>query len=476
MLSNPSVPSVAESASPGPSPLPVFQGPRHRIRTLLALLATTVVLLPWVFDIPSIWGGILNGTEINVLRYHIDFHVYREGALALLAGDNIYLRDYEVRGIVLPFTYPPLGAILFTPLTLLPMMPGAAVWALITVVLLWWCMVIVLRRALPQLGTVDHRILATWALPVALLFEPVRETLSFGQINVLLMLLVLLDTLGRQSRLPRGILIGLAAAIKLTPAVFILYFLVRRDWKGAATTVASGVFFTLLAFALNPTISWTYWLDTLQNTDRIGGLAYTANQSFQGMLFRVLPESSVGPAWLVLVILGLVGIIAAMLRVQGAASSAETSALGLVMLNSLVALVCSPVSWSHHWVWLVPVALLCAVTLWRSWDRDPLTRRVAGGMTLLSISCVLLQPHWSLPNTREQELDWSWWVQPWGNSYLIIAIFLVISALLLPRLLPPQEETQTGAGHIDNPLARGWSFLLLPVAVVMSIGSVVLIF
>lgn len=421
-----------------------------------------MAILPWLLDLT---------TGDGILRYHVDFHVYREGALALLAGDNIYLRDYEVRGVTLPFTYPPLGAFLFTPLTLLPMMVGAALWTLLTVGLLWWCLVIVLRRALPRVAAADHLVLATWALPMALLFEPVRETLGFGQINVLLMLLVLIDTLGRNSRLPRGVLIGLAAAIKLTPAVFILYFLVRRDWRGAATTVASGVFFTLLVFALNPTISWTYWLDTLSNTGRIGGLAYTANQSFQGMLFRVLPENAVSPVWLLLVVLSLVAILAAMLLLHRAAADATDSALGLVLLNSLVALVCSPVSWSHHWVWLVPLALVCAVACWQGRGQDPLRQRLGGGMLLLILSGVLFSPHWLLPNTGNQELDWPWWVQPWGNSYLIIAVFLVITVLLVPRVLLPHPAPQAG-----SPLLRGWAMVPLLSALVLSLGSVLLLF
>ncbi|MGD7002352.1 glycosyltransferase 87 family protein [Corynebacterium halotolerans] len=461
------------------TPKPRLSSPRHRAGTMVAVIAALAVLAPWVFG-----AGIFPGTAGEVLRYHIDFHVYREGAQALLAGDNLYTRSYEVRGITLPFTYPPLAAILFIPLTWLPLMVGAALWTLVTAALLWWCMVIVLRHCTPGRSAADHRTLATWLLPVALLFEPVRETLSFGQINVLLMTVVLVDTLTRRPWLPRGVFIGLAAAVKLTPAVFILYFLVRRDWRGAATAVGSGVAFTLAAAAVNPALSWTYWLDTLSDTGRIGGLAYTANQSIQGLLFRVLPEDVVDPVWLVLVVLALAGIIAAMVRVHRAAATPGGSAVGLVVLNSLVALVCSPVSWSHHWVWLVPLAIVLGAAVWRTRaSGDRVARALAGGVLVLTVSCSLLQPHWNLPNTQDRELDWALWMQPWGNTFVIIAVFTVVSVLLMPHILLPGKVVSTPgngevSGHVPPQpfLARGWALVQLVVAVVLAVGSVALWF
>lgn len=463
-------PSVAHALEPTTSNTPKarFGDPRHRAWTIVALIAAAAALLPWLFD----FGGLFSANA-ELLRYHIDFHVYREGAQALLDGDNLYTRDYEVRGITLPFTYPPLAAMLFVPLTWVPLMLGAALWTVITAALLWWCMVIVLRHSLPKLADRDHRMVASWLLPVALLFEPVRETFGFGQINVLLMAFVLVDVLARRPWLPRGVLIGLAAAIKLTPAVFILYFLVRRDWKGAAVTVGSGIGFTLLAFVLNPTISWTYWLDTLRDTGRIGGLAYTANQSIQGFLFRMLPENTVDPVWLALVALALIAIVAAMVRVHHAAVSPAESAVGLIVLNSLVALVCSPVSWSHHWVWLVPWAIVMGAAFWRARSTgDRLTARLSGGVFALVVSCSLLQPHWHLPNTQDRELDWSLWVQPWGNTYVIIAVFAVVSVLLVPRLVLPLTSSVTPA----NQVAHWWALVQLVIVAILAAGSAVLWF
>lgn len=399
---------------------PRFLLPRHRIGLVLALLASAAALFPWLID---------SGPS---LRYAIDIDVYREGAKAFLAGDNLYTRSYSVGGIELPFTYPPLAAILFIPLALVPYGVALVGWTLLTAVLMWWCLAVVLRHVLPALADADHRVIAVWLLPLALVAEPVRETLAFGQINVILMALVLADTLTRRPLLPRGVLIGLAAAIKLTPAVFILVFLVQRRWRSAAVTFLSGVGFTLAAAAVSPGTSLTYWLNTLSDTSRIGNEAYSSNQSIRGFLARLTEpgEQASTVVWSVLVVLALGLITAAMLRVHHVTRSAEP-ALGVVLLASTVALVCSPVSWSHHWVWLIPVAVALA---WTAWQRRSAPAAVLAALTL---AAVFASPHWLLPNDYGLEYTWPWWAHVAGNSYVVVALAVVATAVAAPRVLVP---------------------------------------
>lgn len=378
---------------------------------MFAVLASVAALLPWLIDAdPS-------------LRYAIDIDVYREGAKAFLAGDNLYTRGYQVGGIELPFTYPPLAAILFVPLALVPYGVALVAWTLASAVLLWWCLTIVLRHCLPRLADADHRTIALWVLPLALLAEPVRETLAFGQINIVLMAMVLADILTRRPWLPRGVLIGLAAAIKLTPAVFILVFLVQRQWRHAAVTFLSGVGFTLAAVVVSWENSWTYWLGTLFDTGRIGGESYASNQSIRGVLARLAEpgEQASSLLWLALVAGALALIVAAMLRAD--------TCLGVVLLASTVALVCSPVSWSHHWVWLVPLAVVLSVT---AWEHRDLTAGVLSGAVALA---VFASPHWLLPNNNGAEQDWPWWAQIVGSSYLVVTLAVVVAAIVSPRIL-----------------------------------------
>ena len=413
--------------------------------TVVAVLLAVAATVPLVIDEGPRW------------YYHIDFDVYRKGGEAFLAGDNLYTRDYAVEGINLPFTYPPLAAILFAPLAWIPFALGALVLTVATVLALWWCLVIVARHVLPAWAVADHRVLATWILPVALLAEPVRETLSYGQVNVLLMTMVLVDTLTRRPWLPRGVFIGLAAAIKLTPAVFVLVFVVRRQWREAATTVASGIGFTLLAAVISPTNSLTYWLDTLSDPSRIGGLAYTSNQSIRGVLTRFTEPGTEGSGlpWLLLVALTLAAIITALVFIdRAAARTGGSPTAGIVLVTSLVALLCSPVSWSHHWTWLALFAFFFAA---RAWQVAPGACRRTAGVLAAGISFVALTgPHCLLPNQEDREHDWSLWAQPVGNAYVLLAVLILVTALVMPRLLVTSDHA---AAERPSTGARLWSWV-----------------
>lgn len=405
-----------QSISVSSPPVPRFALPQHRIGVVLAVLASAAALFPWLVDAgPS-------------LRYAIDIDVYREGARAFLSGENLYTRSYRVGGIELPFTYPPLAAILFIPLALVPYGVALVGWTLLSAVLLWWCLTIVLRHLFPALPDADHRVIATWLLPLALVAEPVRETLAFGQINIILMALVLADTLTRRPLLPRGVLIGLAAAIKLTPAVFILVFLVRRQWRAAAVTFLSGVGVTLAAGVVSLDNSLTYWLNTLRDTGRIGNESYSSNQSLRGLLARLVEPGEQAPTavWLVLVLASLGLIIVAMIRVE----QHGRQPLGVVLLASTVALVCSPVSWSHHWVWLIPLGVTLLGVAWQRRDR-------AAVLGVLLFAAVFSSPHWLLPNDYGREYGWPWWAHVVGNSYLVVVLAVVVTAALVPRVLVP---------------------------------------
>lgn len=442
---------------------PRLEGSKYQLITIIAVVLTVLAALP----VTLTWGPSW--------VYHIDIDVYREGGRAFLDGDNLYEQSYEVGGITLPFTYPPLAAMLFAPLALIPYQLGSLIFTLGSAVILWWCITIILRHSLSTWADSDHRKIGLWIMPLALLAEPVWETQAFGQINIVLMAFVLIDVLARRTWLPRGVLIGLAAALKLTPAVFFLVFLVNRQWRAAATTVASGVGFTLIAVAISPGNSLTYWLETLSDPSRIGGLAYAANQSIRGTLTRFgdagADQSSL--PWLILMLITLAAIILAMVRVERHARLAGKPAqLGLVLLASLVALLCSPVSWSHHWTWLIP----WAVALWaaaltgrhvqpRTYQRTLLI--LATATTLV----VLLRPHWLVPNTNNLEHDWSFWAHLVGNSYVILAIIFVLTGMLMPRLFVPRtaRTSQASAGLDEEgaatptPVAteKVWSWVVL---------------
>src|SRR5262249_30373335 len=219
--------------------------------------------------------------------YRNDLDLYRTGARVLLHGGDLYGRLPRLaNGSELPFTYPPFAALTFIPLALVGY--STANWLLTAVTsacvaVTLWCF----AAAAPGQAGARMRRLLPWALPAALLLEPVRSTLTYGQINALLMALVTVDCLTRAPRWPRGIGVGVAAALKLTPGVFLLLFLLRRDLRAAARAGLSFAACTGAAFALAPHDSLRYWTQIAYQPGRVGGIAYAANQSILGTLARV---------------------------------------------------------------------------------------------------------------------------------------------------------------------------------------------
>lgn len=256
---------------------PLSQRGSLALRCLLGLVAL-LGGLALVLGLP--WDG-------RFLPYRIDLDVYRLGGQAFLDGVDLYgrLPDTAV-GLNLPFTYPPIAAILFVPFALIPYWLANLVFGMLTVV----CLYIVIRRVLAEvLGS--RRLDPTWAgvacFTLLIWATPVRETISFGQVNVMLMTLVVVDVFAGRGRWWQGMLIGLAISIKLTPAVFLGYFLVRRDWRALLMSIGSALAFTLAGFLLAPSSSVRYWTEALRDPSRIGGLSYVSNQSINGFLMRL---------------------------------------------------------------------------------------------------------------------------------------------------------------------------------------------
>ena len=220
-----------------------------------------------------------------------------------------------------------------------------------------------------------------WLLPAALFLEPVRNTLNYGQVNVALMALVSADCLVVAPRWPRGALVGIAAAVKLTPAAFVLFFLLRRDWRAAGLAALSFCACAGIGFLLAWHDSVEYWTSVIFQASRPGSPAYAANQSIQGVLARagLDPHSPAGAVtWLVL---SAVVVALACLGMRRAfAASADAWALSL---NAFACLLISPISWSHHWVWGETAVLTLAILGWRgrARDRPPTDRRDHPGWT-----------------------------------------------------------------------------------------------
>ena len=260
-----------------------------RARVLLVALNLAAV----AFYLLSVtWHGIGFG------RYRIDLDVYRIGSQVWLRHGELYgVLPLTSSGMRLPFSYPPIAAVALSPLSLMPMAVAGTLLTLASVALT----AAVLRVFLRYGAGVGSWWTVGWLLPVALLLEPVRNTLNYGQVNVLLMALVAADCLLPDTRWPRGALVGLAAAVKLTPAAFVLFFLCRGDRRAAGTSAVSFAACTAAGFALDWHDSVRYWTSIVVQTTRPGSLLFCANQSIQGVLARagLDPRTPTGTAaWL----------------------------------------------------------------------------------------------------------------------------------------------------------------------------------
>ncbi len=356
----------------------------------------------------------------------IDLQVYRWGGEMARQHRNVY--DLKFEGF-LSFTYTPLAVMAFEAMSHLSLgalrfvMTGASIGALAGALWVAWGLAGV--TSLPTRAG-----LALGSSGVALGLEPVAQTLGFGQINLLLLFLILVDLALPDRRRWKGAGVGLAAAIKLTPAIFIAYLALTRRFRAAAAacgTLAAGVGLGFLAL---PGPSRRFWLGGLfLNSERVGGVAYAGNQSMNGVLVRLLGGvTAARPAWFV---------AAAFVGGAGLALSARASRRGEELLGittcGLTALLVSPISWSHHWVWIV-LLVPCATGLLRR------SRWVTGWPAIAVLVAAFLAAFlagpvrliWRPPNTGNIEYGWHGGQLLAGNLYVVLGLLLLgLAALYL---------------------------------------------
>jgi alpha-1,2-mannosyltransferase len=413
-------------------PRPLYGAFLQRPATLPARAAlVTVTLAAVTFFLLS-----YSRRGVSFGPYHIDLDVYRIGGRAWLRGGSLYGRlPATLAGARLPFTYPPAAAALLSLLSLLPMTAAATTLTLGSIALLAVVLLMFLRRAAgPAAGSPWA---LAWLLPPVLFLEPVRDTLGFGQVNVVLMALISLDCLAEAPRWPRGALTGLAAAIKLTPAMYVLFFLVRRDRRAACTTAVSLAAATALGFAADGHDSVRYWTSTVLQPGRAGSLKFASNQSILAVLARagLDPHAPAGiVTWLAL------SAAAAAVACRGMrhALAAGDDCLALT-LNALAALLISPVSWSHHWVWCVPALVTLTALGIRHRARLPLAAAAA------ALAVFAAAPQFWLPHARNTELRWALWQQAASSSYALLAALILLLASSA-AISPPGGSLSTAAG------------------------------
>ncbi|WP_410674310.1 glycosyltransferase 87 family protein [Amycolatopsis sp. cmx-4-68] len=368
----------------------------------------------------------VNAGRVRFPAYRVDLDVYRLGSSALLHGQALYgTLPPTGDGQLLLFTYPPFAAILLAPLAVVPYWAACLAVTLLTLGLL----ALVLTTVLRALGARCNWRRVGVLLLAAEVLEPVLRTVYAGQIDLLLLALVVLDVLVDTPRWPRGLLIGLAAAIKLTPAVFLLYFLLRRDTRAALTAGVTFLAATVLGFLLTGGDSVRYWTSALWDTGRVGEPTYAGNQSLLGLLARAGVPADARTAWW-LPLAAVVLVLTALGVRRALAAGENTIALGL---NAVGGLLVSPISWTHHWVWAVVVLLGWGVLARRTGRR--------GFAVVAGVGAVLFVagPQWWWPRSGEVETRWNFVQQLTGNGYVLFGLAMLVTGVLV-RFPRPADE------------------------------------
>ncbi|KQX17008.1 hypothetical protein ASC82_01840 [Streptomyces sp. Root431] len=360
----------------------------------------------------------------------LDVMVYRAEGETVRAGGDLYAM--RATSANLAMTYPPFAALLFVPLTLVsvPVMRTLATAGNLLLVIALVQLSLQLVR--PALSRTDLWRTTLWVAAAVVWCEPVWTTLRYGQINLLIAVAVLWDLTRREGSRWAGLGIGLATAVKLTPGLFVVLLfaagllLWRRDrvwnqWLRTGVT-ATGVFLaTTLAVALAlPADSKKFWTETLFATGRVGFAEETANQSISGVLARLMHTDSPGIWWVLTA--AVMGGAAMVLAVRAALRGDKPVA---VVICAFTALMISPISWSHHWVWCVPLLILLADRATRAW-------LVTGAVALAFASFAL----WWVPHDPGRpELN-----QNAGQMLLSAVYPLTATALLVAYVLAERRK------------------------------------
>ncbi|RJQ77230.1 DUF2029 domain-containing protein [Pseudonocardiaceae bacterium YIM PH 21723] len=357
----------------------------------------------------------------------IDTRVYRAAGGWLLHGKPLY--EVGLYGTQdLPFNYPPFAALLFSPLAILP---GSFALMLFTVVNLAIVPLVVWRLLRAMGRRADHTLIAITAVASVALFctEAVFNSVVIGQINLVLLALVVFDLVRTTPSRWQGVGIGVAAAIKLTPLLFIAYLVFTRRFRAAA--VATGTFAgtILIGFLIAPGSAVSFWFGgVIGDPARItaAGLASGGNMSVMGWLLRCgLTEGTARLVWMA----GGAALGIAVLWVAAQAHRRGWTAMAIGLLGSCCCAL-SPFSWDHHWVWL----LLIAVQLMHA----GLRRRVTPWLLLVPFLLLSMR------------IEWSQWWNDNGLLALFVLALIGTAAAVLVRPAGSGAELTDGLGDLGD--------------------------
>jgi alpha-1,2-mannosyltransferase len=362
----------------------------------------------------------------------LDLQVYRWGGLMIRHSGELYRGHFPYHH--LRFTYPPMAALMFAVLSAIPMPALGLIFTAASIASLaavFWL----------TLGMLGHRRSAVRAgvtliaAGVALWLGPVQQTLGLGQVNLMLMLVIMADFALPEGSWAKGAGVGLAAGFKLTPLIFVPYLLLTRRFRAAAVSLGAFALTIVASLLLLPAEASQFWFDRLfLDSGRAGNNAYVGNQSLNGTLARLLgSDLAARPYWLAAAV--VVGALGLLLAAWWARHGYEV--IG-ILTCALTGLLISPISWAHHWVWIAPAIAVAIELAVRSSPRAVVRD----------------------PGRARRWLPW---------AYGSLAVALAVPFLAVPESLVPASIAQ-GHGAHGIQLLAGNGYVIVGLVVLCLLG------
>ncbi|GAA2968707.1 glycosyltransferase 87 family protein [Glutamicibacter bergerei] len=304
-----------------------------------------------------------------------DLSVYREGALTLLREPEALYGPFvgPVNSPGLPFTYPTFAAILFLPMAFFPYWVSVTLTMAASITLTFFVAKDLATRVAGKWPALNSVLTPLTLTSLMLMSAPFRDTVWFGQINILILGACYLTFVRYKSLMPFVIAVGICAGIKLTPIAFLILPFAMRKWRAMFVGIATFIGTQLVGLIFQTQNTLDYWLDVVQDPSRVGNVGYIDNVSLQGLLERLNAPSLV---WLILALGVGLSFVALLWKLYG-----HQKPVVLLGIASACPLLVSPVSWSHHWVWL-PVITFAWVVV--ALELKPVLRRTMFGALALS--------------------------------------------------------------------------------------------
>ena len=408
-----------------------------RFNTARLLISGPAQALGWAALLASVYPWLWNAEGIPAFK--LDAWIYYHGIAQWHAGGSLYDWWANPREQLWPFTYPPFAAWALTPLTWVDDRTAQVLMVLATPL----CTAVTAWATALALGARRRaaRAMAPWlALAGVLFLEPIYKTMEYGQVNAILMMLVAVDLLAVPAKSPwRGVGAGLAAAFKLTPAIAVVVLLARREWRTAATMTGTAIGVTALCWIVSPAESTQFFLSAMLDPSRAGFPEYAGNQNLKGAIARWLPEGAWTPVWALAAIAVCLGTWLLLRRLTAMAGDTEdrhdhadnadhdsnadndkndgasphdrlilSAQVGVAMMAGLLI---SPISWSHHWVWCLPILMTLATAAWR-WYSPALAVTALAGAAVFALAM-----QWWFPGQNHAERNWPFIATVVGSSY-----------------------------------------------------------